>query len=81
MRPALVVLVDEGVEQGLELGDGGGLVGLGAQPLLHGLLEAFDLAAGGGVVGSGVLLDDVEAAEFVLEGVAAAGGRRRSRTV
>ena len=56
----------------LELGDRGGLVGLGAQPRFQGLLEAFDLAAGGGVVGSGVLLDDAEAAQFGLEGVAAA---------
>ena len=28
-----------------------GLLGLAAEPLLHGLLEPFDLAAGGGVVG------------------------------
>ena len=68
----VVVVVDEGVEQGLELGDGGGLVGLGAQPFLQGLLEPFDLAAGGGVVGAGVLLGDAEAAEFGLEAVAAA---------
>ena len=46
--------------------------GLAVEPFLEGLLEAFDFAAGGGVVGSGVLLGDVEAAEFVLEGVAAA---------
>ncbi|MEI2811984.1 MAG: hypothetical protein V9F00_17895 [Nocardioides sp.] len=56
------------VEQGLEFGDGGRLDGLGAQPLLHGLLEPFDLAAGGGVVGSGVLLHDV------------AGGAARARS-
>src|SRR5215211_7767014 len=50
VRSLVVVDVDEAVEQGLELGDRGGLVGLGAQPRLEGLLEAFDLAAGGGVV-------------------------------
>ena len=48
--------------QGLQLGDRRWLVGLGAEPRLEGLLEAFDLAAGGRVVGSGVLLDDAEAA-------------------
>ena len=68
----VVVLVGEGVEQGLQLVDGGGLGGLGAEPFLHGLLEAFDLAAGGGVVGAGVLLHHVQASQFVLEGVAAA---------
>jgi hypothetical protein len=31
-------------------------------------LEAFDLAAGGGVVGAGVLLLDVEFAQFELRG-------------
>ena len=72
VRAVVVVVVDEGVEQGLQLGDGGRLGGLGAQPLLHGLLESFDLAAGGGVVGAGVLLDDVQAAQLVLEAVAAA---------
>ena len=70
--PVLVVLGAEAVEQGLQLGDGGGLVGLGAQPVLEGLLEAFDLAAGGGVVGSAVLLDDVPGAELLFEAVAAA---------
>ena len=72
VRAAVVVLVDEGIEKVLQLGDGGGLDGLGAEPLLQGLLESLDLAAGGGVVGSGVLLDHVEPSEFVLEGVASA---------
>jgi len=58
----LVVGGLELLEQGLQLVDGGGLVGLGVEPFLEGLLEAFDPAAGGGVVGSAVLLDDVEAA-------------------
>ena len=49
-----------------------GLVGLGAEPVLQGLLEPFDLAAGGGVVRAGVLLHDAEAAQFVLEAVASA---------
>jgi hypothetical protein len=44
---------------------------LGAQPGLHGLLDAFDLAAGGGVVWPGVLLHYVHAAQFGLEAVAA----------
>jgi len=33
--PAMVVLLDKDVEQYLELGDGGRLVGLAAEPLLH----------------------------------------------
>jgi len=51
VRPAVVVLVPEGVELGLELGDGGRLVRLGGEPLLLGLVEAFDLAAGLGWFG------------------------------
>jgi hypothetical protein len=62
----------EGVELGLEGFEGAGVGGLGVEPVLEGLLEAFDLAAGGGVVGSCVLLCDVEAAEFVFEGAASA---------
>ena len=72
VRAVVVVLVGELVEQGLQLGDGGGLVGLGAQPLLHRLLEPFDLAAGGGVVRSGVLLDDVSRRSSFSSCVAAA---------
>jgi len=70
--PAVVVLVDEGLEEGLEFADGGGLGWLGTQPFLHRLLEPFGLAAGGGVVGARVLLDHVQPPEFVLEGVASA---------
>jgi hypothetical protein len=47
---AVVVFVDEVVEVGLQLGEGGG-AGLVAEVLFEGLVEAFDLAAGGGVVG------------------------------
>lgn len=35
------------------------------------MLEAFDFALGGGVVRLAVLLDDVESAEFMFEGVLA----------
>jgi len=52
VRAAVVVLVGEGVEQGLQLGQGGGLGGLGAEPLFEGLLEPFDFAAGARVVRS-----------------------------
>src|SRR5215207_4018203 len=62
VRAAPVVLLGEGVEQGLELGDAGRLLLLGGQPLLEGLLEPFHLAAGGGVVGPGVLLHDAQPA-------------------
>ena len=46
--------------------------GLGAEPVLHGLLEAFDFAAGGGVVGLGSFSGRVPVAELFLELVAAA---------
>ena len=59
------------VEQGLQLVDRGRLVGLGGQPVLHGLLEPLDLPAGPGVPGARVLLDHVPIVELLLEGVAA----------
>ena len=71
MGPVVVVVVDEGVEQGLELADRRRLTGLCSEPLLHGLLEALDLPAGGRVVRSGVLLHDTESVQLGLEGVAA----------
>src|SRR5512132_1908534 len=69
---AVVVLGDERSKQGLQFGQGLGLDGLGGEPFLEGLLEAFDLAAGGGVVGAGVLLGHAQAVQFGLQGVAAA---------
>jgi hypothetical protein len=72
VRAVLVIELDEGVEEALQLADRGGLDRLGGQPLLHGLLESFGFAAGGGVVGAGVLLHHAEAAQLVLERVAAA---------
>lgn len=46
---AVVVLVGEDVDQGLEFGGRTWLVGLGAEPFLHRLLEPFtDLAGSGG---------------------------------
>ena len=68
----VVVGLDELVEKGLEFGDGGRLDGLGGEPVLHCLLEAFDFAAGGRVVRAGVLLDDVEAWELGFQAVASA---------
>jgi hypothetical protein len=50
------------VEQGLQVGDRGGLRGLGVQPFLGRLLEPFDLAAGGRVVRAAVLLGHVQPA-------------------
>jgi hypothetical protein len=41
VRPVVVVVVGEGVEQGLQLCDGAGLVGLGGQPLVEGLLDGL----------------------------------------
>ena len=77
VRPGVVVGAGERVEEGLQLGDRGGLIALRGEPLFQGLLEAFDFPAGGRVVGPGVLLDDTEGAQFVLEGVAAAFAARQ----
>jgi hypothetical protein len=60
VRSAGVVDLDELIKQGLQLGEGGGLLWLGAEPLLEGLLESFDLALGLRVVGLAVVLRDVE---------------------
>jgi hypothetical protein len=68
----VVVVAGEGVQEGLEGGEISGLGGLGAQPLLQCLLEPFHLALGLGVVRLAVLLLDAQAAQLVLEGVAAA---------
>jgi hypothetical protein len=68
---AVVVFVGEGIEVGLEVGEGlGG--GLLDEPAFEGLLEAFDFPAGGGMVGAGVLVGDPEVGQGGLEGVAAA---------
>ena len=72
VRSALVVVGSEGVEEPLELDDRGWLDLLGPQPLLHGLLEPFDLPAGRRVVRSGVLLHHAEALQLGLEAVASA---------
>ena len=72
MRTVLVVDGGEGVQQGLEPGKGQGLGWLGAEPVLHRLLEPLDLALGLGVVRLAVFLPDAETAQLVLEAVAAA---------
>jgi hypothetical protein len=48
------------------------LIRLGAEPVLEGLLEPLYLSLGLGMVRLSVLLPDPEAAQFRLEGVAAA---------
>jgi hypothetical protein len=72
VRALLVVDDCEGAEQGLKVGECGGLVWLGAEPVLHGLLERLDFPLGLGVVRLAVLLPDAETAQLVLEAVAAA---------
>nr|WP_254902513.1 hypothetical protein [Mycobacterium simiae] len=67
-----VVVLGEGVELGLEVGDTGRW-GLAVQPFFEGLVEAFDLAAGLGVVGPGVFEDDAQGGQFGLQGSAPAG--------
>ena len=78
MRSPLVVDGGEGVQHLLQLAEGGWLARLGAEPVLHGLLEALDLALGLGVAGLAVLLGDAQAAQLVLEGVAAALAARQA---
>ena len=51
VRPLLAVDLGDGVEQGLQLGEDGGLLWLGAKLRFEGLLEPFDLALGLGMVG------------------------------
>jgi tricorn protease len=48
LRAVGVVLLGEGVQEGLELGEGGGLARLGAEPFLEGLLESLDFPLGSG---------------------------------
>jgi hypothetical protein len=72
VRSAVVVLVYEGVEQGLQLRDVVRLDGPAAEPLLQGSLEAFDFAAGSRMVRSRILLPDAETVQVVLEAVASA---------
>src|SRR5829696_6420991 len=69
VRPAAVVVANEGVAEGLQLRDGGRLLRLGGEPFLQGLLKSLHFAAGGGVVRFGVLLHHAESAEFGLEAV------------
>ena len=71
-----VVVAAEPVELGLQGGDGGGSALVG-QPLLEGLVEAFDLAAGLGVVGAGVLVVDAQGEQLELDGAGSRCGSRR----
>jgi len=71
-RPLVVADAGEGVQEGLELGEDGGLGGLGAEPVLEGLLEPLHLPLGLRVVRLPVFLPDSEAAQFGFQAVAAA---------
>jgi hypothetical protein len=78
----VVVLLDEGIDQGLELLEGVRLVPLVAEPLLEGLLEAFDLALGLRMAAAAVLLDNPQAGEFGFErGASAVDFLEANRTV
>ena len=72
MRPLGVVQGGEGVQQGLQLSERGGLGYPGVQPVLEGLLEPLDLALGLGMVRLAVFLPDAQAAQFGFQAVAAA---------
>jgi hypothetical protein len=80
VRALGVVVAGEGVEEGLELGEAGGLGCLGGEPVLEGLPESFDFALSLGVIRLAVLLGDAQAAQFVFEGVAAAAAARKVAT-
>jgi hypothetical protein len=67
VRPLVVAEDGEGVQEGLELGDRGGVGALGAEPVLEGLLEPLDLALGLRVVWLAVLLGDPQAAQAWYE--------------
>jgi len=58
--------------EGLQAGQVSGLGRLGGEPSLQGLPEPFDLALGLRVIGLAVLLPHAEAAQLVLQPVAAA---------
>ena len=76
--PVVVVLVLEGVQEGLQVGQGRWLGGLPGEPGLQGLLEAFDFALGLGVVAAAVLLGTRTGREmlpWILLMVLSGGGR------
>ena len=72
VRAPVVVDPGEGVEQGLELGEGGRLSGLARSQFFMVCWKRSALPWGLGVVRLAVLLLDAEAAQLVLQGVAAA---------
>src|SRR5580700_12111817 len=80
VQAAGVVVGGEGIQEFLELGEVSGL-GLGGEPFLQGLPESLDLALGLGVVRAAVLLPDPQAAQLVLQGVAAASAAGEPRTL
>jgi len=72
VRPLVVADSGEAVQEGLELGEGGGLRGLGAEPVLEGLLESLHFPLRLGMAGAAVLLLHSEPSQISLEAVAAA---------
>ena len=71
VRPLVVVDTGKGVQEGLELGEGGGMGGPGAEPVFEGLLKPLDFALGLGVVRAPVFLPDSQAAQVGFQAVAA----------
>jgi len=71
VRAAGVVVGGEGIQLGLQPGGGGGGV-LAGEPVLEGLVQAFDLPAGLRVVGAAVAEGDPQRGEFALKGDPAA---------
>ena len=75
VRALVVVVVGEGVQLGLQLGDGG-RGGLPGEPVLQALMQSLHLAAGHRMVGLGVGQGDAEGDGFAFQGdpaVAAVG--------
>ena len=79
VRPFVVIDGGEGIQEGLQLADRGRLGGLGAEPVLQGLLKPLHFPLGLRVTGLAVLLPHPEAAQFGLEAVAAAPPAGESR--
>ena len=78
MRAAVVVLVDEGVEQGLEFGEGGRLVGWARSHFFIVCWNRSTLPQVVGWSGREFFWTMCEAPQFVLEGVAAAAAAGES---
>ena len=83
VRPLVVVVLGEGVELGLQVGEGAG-AGLAGEPLLQRLVKPLHLSAGLRVVGPGVTQRNAERDGLAFQGdpaVAAVGAGEHGTVV